>query len=474
MPATHLRIAGLRTVLTALGAAFVTVVALAASAVFRFGSVAHAAAYARGERVIVEPVAVDLGDVAPHAAISYPVTVTNLSGRPVCTLGGNLDCACWVRERMPLTVPAGGAVTLHLEFVLRPCAADGKFDYLLYTDVRDRPLRVSAVWRPIDQPAALAEPEHAGVLRECADGQRKIEALYRHARARGTRVERNAYQNPPLERHLDFAFAANGDSQRYTEVVTKTSFNDGDCGVGYARAWVATADLCFLLDRRQGQAGYRATWLGRRAFDKGCAAVDDKLLNYSQTLRCPYRLGGLIPLAILVGHPTFVPKKVTRAETAGVPVVAIDFEATPGSGPDDNLRTWRNCGRLTGSFTCVPGLSWAVSQFQFIYLETVNNEHLEIKGVVQYAAGTGVPRPQRIERVIASGGIPGDVIIWDVAEFEDRPGDPAEFTPAAFGLTDPVPPPAGRPFLWWLAAGAVAALLATAGLRAPARRRAAA
>ncbi|MFO0811483.1 MAG: hypothetical protein U0746_22875 [Gemmataceae bacterium] len=140
------------------GIAVAIVAAVVAWAVWQFGSIAHAAAYARGERVVVEPAAVDFGAVAPNASVSQAVTVTNLSGQPVCILGGNPDCACRIRERLPLTIPAGDSIPLHLGLVLRSCAADGKFDYLLYTDARPRPLRVSAVW----QPKGSNEPPVAG------------------------------------------------------------------------------------------------------------------------------------------------------------------------------------------------------------------------------------------------------------------------------------------------------------------------
>ncbi|MFO0811482.1 MAG: hypothetical protein U0746_22870 [Gemmataceae bacterium] len=324
----------------------------------------------------------------------------------------------------------------------------------------------------VGQPEALGGPDNAAVLRECAQGQAKIEDMYRHLQVRGKYMLRNVFMSPAKERHFNFAFASNGASQRYSQDVTKDAFEGSERTIGSSSVSVATADLCFRLRRSPDEATYRTLWLGRRDFDQNCKVVEESLLDDTMKLRCPYKLDGRVPIAALLAHPTFAAKLVTRSEKMGVPVVTIGFEAAPGSGPDDSLRTWRDCGPLTGSFSCIPGLCWAVCDYAFNFRDAYNGDSLEMQGVVRYAAATGPPRPQRIEVYGSSRGKACTVEIWDLTDFEDRPADPSEFTLAAFGLTDAAPPSGGRQHWFWLAAGAMAALLASVLLRALARRRA--
>lgn len=80
----------------------------AGAALYQFGSLEAAAAYLRGERIVVDPGLVDVGTGAAGELREVRVEVANFTDRPVRVIGGTSDCSCGVTSKLPQTIPAGG------------------------------------------------------------------------------------------------------------------------------------------------------------------------------------------------------------------------------------------------------------------------------------------------------------------------------------------------------------------------------
>jgi hypothetical protein len=73
---------------------------------YRFGSLAHAKAYLRGERLLVADRARSLGDVPAGTTLTLQYAVTNLTGHPVRLLGAQPSCSCTMTGDLPMTLAA--------------------------------------------------------------------------------------------------------------------------------------------------------------------------------------------------------------------------------------------------------------------------------------------------------------------------------------------------------------------------------
>src|SRR4051812_30597587 len=129
----------------------VAIVAMSAVAVFagvwdiaawHFGSVPRTLAYLRGEEIFVEPAAIDIGEIGLQASVTRPVTLTNLTSRPVRIVGGNNLCELRLEEPLPIDVAPGESRAIHL--AVRSNVQTGSFDHtsLLFMDGNDRAVPV--------------------------------------------------------------------------------------------------------------------------------------------------------------------------------------------------------------------------------------------------------------------------------------------------------------------------------------------
>ncbi len=73
---------------------------------YRFGSFAHAKAYLRGERLLIDDRDRSFGDLPAGSTLTLHYAVTNLTGRPVRLLGAQPSCTCTVVDVMPMTLAA--------------------------------------------------------------------------------------------------------------------------------------------------------------------------------------------------------------------------------------------------------------------------------------------------------------------------------------------------------------------------------
>jgi Protein of unknown function (DUF1573) len=115
-----------------IGAFFLAVVA--SYSFLAFGSIGHAIAYLRGERLHPITPIVTLGNVQPGHTYEVEFPFVNLTGHPITVVGATSSCGCTSVQKLPVTVPASGRCSL--TFKITPKA--GRFEPVnveLYTDV---------------------------------------------------------------------------------------------------------------------------------------------------------------------------------------------------------------------------------------------------------------------------------------------------------------------------------------------------
>jgi hypothetical protein len=73
----------------------------------QFGSVNIALAYLRGERLIITPSVLSLGDAELGEERQLSVTLANHTPRDVTIVGGGSSCSCLALDRFPILIPRG-------------------------------------------------------------------------------------------------------------------------------------------------------------------------------------------------------------------------------------------------------------------------------------------------------------------------------------------------------------------------------
>lgn len=109
------RSGALRFVIRVAAIALLLGAALAGFARWRTGSMGRVWPYLAGQRVFIEPMPVDLGDVEKSSVLERELRVLNLGSRPLTLLGSQRSCGCISLDDFPIVVPARGGCTLNLE-----------------------------------------------------------------------------------------------------------------------------------------------------------------------------------------------------------------------------------------------------------------------------------------------------------------------------------------------------------------------
>ena len=99
---------GLTLAATATGVLALTLGTAAVGVYAAYGSVAVALADVRGDAVAVVPGTIDLGVVAPDAAVEHVVRLHNLTADPVEVTAARVNCNCARVTGLPLTLAPGG------------------------------------------------------------------------------------------------------------------------------------------------------------------------------------------------------------------------------------------------------------------------------------------------------------------------------------------------------------------------------
>ena len=107
-----------------------------------FGSLAVAAAYLRGERLMIRPVVFDLGELREGEQRELSFEATNLGGVPVRIVGSRSNCSCVVTNELPMTVPAGTSrqVNVFVKGAFPDGTAVFSRDVVFFSDVRAQPI----------------------------------------------------------------------------------------------------------------------------------------------------------------------------------------------------------------------------------------------------------------------------------------------------------------------------------------------
>lgn len=94
------------------GGAVVLAALFVAWALARFGSLPLAAAWLRGEPLVLQPATFDAGVLAAGETAKLQLRVVNFTGQSVRIVGGTSSCTCVATEGLPLDCPANAAVEI--------------------------------------------------------------------------------------------------------------------------------------------------------------------------------------------------------------------------------------------------------------------------------------------------------------------------------------------------------------------------
>jgi hypothetical protein len=116
-------------------------------AYFRSGSWALVLPYLSGERLLVEPTMVQLGEQKPGAVAEFRVRLLNATPGDVRLLGAQKSCSCITVDDLPLSIPAGHS--LELQFLVHIANTTGEMRHSVkfftdYPDLRTFPVKIQA------------------------------------------------------------------------------------------------------------------------------------------------------------------------------------------------------------------------------------------------------------------------------------------------------------------------------------------
>jgi len=90
--------------------------AILAIGVALYGSPSAALANLRGDTLTVDRSHLDFGHGKPGDVLMQQVTVTNWTGGPLRIIGGTADCSCVTTSDLPITLQAGEAKAISIEY----------------------------------------------------------------------------------------------------------------------------------------------------------------------------------------------------------------------------------------------------------------------------------------------------------------------------------------------------------------------
>ena len=81
---------------------------------WRTGSMGRVWPYLAGQRLLIEPMHLELGDVGKGESLERELRVLNLGSKPVKLLGSQNSCGCVSLDDFPIEVPGGAELSLRL------------------------------------------------------------------------------------------------------------------------------------------------------------------------------------------------------------------------------------------------------------------------------------------------------------------------------------------------------------------------
>ena len=111
----------------------------AAWAITRFGSISVAAAWLRGERLVLEPARFDAGVLAAGETARLQLHVINFTDQSVRIIGGTSSCTCVATAGLPLDCPANATVEIPVTMRAPYGERTVRTTLSLYTDLPSAP-----------------------------------------------------------------------------------------------------------------------------------------------------------------------------------------------------------------------------------------------------------------------------------------------------------------------------------------------
>jgi hypothetical protein len=108
-------------------------------ATWRFGSPRVALACARGDRVVVEPSLLNLGECGAGESRRLTYRIHNLSARPLGVMGGTTTCTCVATSGLPLVIEPWGTEQLIVDVSLRSRGEDFRHTVTWFMDCPTEP-----------------------------------------------------------------------------------------------------------------------------------------------------------------------------------------------------------------------------------------------------------------------------------------------------------------------------------------------
>jgi Protein of unknown function (DUF1573) len=93
--------------------------------------------YLSGERLLITPTTLQLGNLKGSDVAEATVLFVNRTGKNVTVVGAQKSCSCIKTEELPVTVPDGGSRELHLEIHIAKRSGSFRESVKFFTDFGD-------------------------------------------------------------------------------------------------------------------------------------------------------------------------------------------------------------------------------------------------------------------------------------------------------------------------------------------------
>jgi len=110
----------------------------------------------RGETLSVEPAVSLVGQGELGQTRLIPITLHNYSETSIRVIGGSVSCACMTLQDLPMTVPAGGTVTVNIEITFKGSPGRFSHSFRFFHDGPEQSTvgRFTGTVRPAQNPSA--------------------------------------------------------------------------------------------------------------------------------------------------------------------------------------------------------------------------------------------------------------------------------------------------------------------------------
>lgn len=115
-PGSRVKISWIARISSVLALSTVTLAVLSLVAVARYGSIRIGLLATTGQQLVSEETEQSVGKLGVGERRVVPFHLRNLTARPITIVGAQANCTCTSAERLPMVVPAGGRLPLHVTY----------------------------------------------------------------------------------------------------------------------------------------------------------------------------------------------------------------------------------------------------------------------------------------------------------------------------------------------------------------------